>query len=273
MERPDLLTTLPTRAGSFIDVRKLNVIWWRRSNFPQKTPDDVTDLNHIDLINNECRTALLGVLLNEFSGIWINEPTANTLAANKLLQLKTAQRAGFRIPRTLVSQDPVKIRQFYTMLGNDMVVKRIMGTNNVQLPTGRLTGQLAEEYLVRDDVLRLCPAIYQEYIPGKYHLRAHCFGNNVYAALIESEELDWRWNLNIPFKVTELSDELKARLCHLVSALGLRMGIIDLKLLQEDSPVWLEINPQGQFLFVEGLSGLELIRGFSDFLYETANHI
>ena len=40
--------------------------------------------------------------------------------------------------------------------------------------------------------------------------------------------------------------------------------------LSSGRPVWLELNPQGQFLFVQGLTGLDLTAGFADFLYDEA---
>jgi hypothetical protein len=51
------------------------------------------------------------------------------------------------------------------------------------------------------------------------------------------------------------------------------MGIVDLKMTQNNNFVWLEINPQGQFLFVQGLSGLNLISHFARFLYEGLERI
>lgn len=46
----------------------------------------------------------------------------------------------------------------------------------------------------------------------------------------------------------------------------MKMGVVDLKLDRTEEPVWLELNPQGQFLFVEGLTRLDLTGAFSDFL-------
>ena len=264
---PDLPCTLPTHQGSLLDVRSLDAIWWRRPHFPQQIPADVTDPAHVDLINNDCLTALSGLLLNEFSGIWINHPVANNLASNKLVQLRAAERAGFRIPRTLVSQDPERIKKFCALLDNRVVVKRVRGTSKAHLYTGLMTA----DSLPPDEVFRLCPTIYQEYVPGHRHVRAHCFGNDVYAAVIESECLDWRANLDVPFRALDLPGEVSARLLSLVRSLGLEMGVVDLKLTEEGSPVWLEINPQGQFLFAEALSGLELVRMFADFLSAAAS--
>ncbi len=63
------------------------------------------------------------------------------------------------------------------------------------------------------------------------------------------------------------------RLRAVLKALGLKMGIVDLKLTQAEIPIWLEINPQGQFLFAEALSGLNLTSAFAVFLCEEARKV
>ncbi|MQA25193.1 MAG: hypothetical protein GEU94_06930 [Micromonosporaceae bacterium] len=83
---------------------------------------------------------------------------------------------------------------------------------------------------------------------------------------IDSEALDWRQNLEIPFSPYDLSEEARARLLHVLNALNLRMGVFDLKLDDHGEVTWLEVNPQGQFLFSEGLSGVGLTDAFADFL-------
>jgi len=52
--------------------------------------------------------------------------------------------------------------------------------------------------------------------------------------------------------------------------LGLKTGVFDLKLDRDGNPVWLEINPQGQFLFAEALSGEDLGTAMADFLHREA---
>jgi glutathione synthase/RimK-type ligase-like ATP-grasp enzyme len=262
---PNFGCTIPTTDGNRLEVNKLDVIWWRRVNFPQRVPSNVVDPIHIDLINNDCKAAFVGLLLNEFSGSWIIDPATTIIADNKLAQLRAAQRAGLRTPTTLVSQNPAQIKRFCAMFEN-VIVKYVQGTSKTPL----LTRMVSEEHLADEDSLRLCPAIYQEYIPGNQHIRAHCFGDTVLAALIESEDVDWRQNLTVPFEVFDLDETLKVQLCNVLRALGLKMGIFDLKLLQGSRPVWLEVNPQGQFLFTEGLSGLELTSAFTEFLYQEA---
>jgi hypothetical protein len=77
--------------------------------------------------------------------------------------------------------------------------------------------------------------------------------------------------MNIPVEIAELSDSIRSRLCDVIRHLGLVMGVVDMKLDgDDDEPLWLEVNPQGQFLFIEGLSGLGLTEALSDFLFTQA---
>ena len=105
--------------------------------------------------------------------------------------------------------------------------------------------------------MRLAPAIYQEYIGDHQHIRANCFGTNVHAVMIETHDLNWRTNLNVPFRAIELDTEIQTRLCEVLYRLRLEMGVFELKLDEHGEPVWLELNPQGQFLFVHGLTGVD----------------
>jgi len=257
---------LPVKDGAALDVSRLDVVWWRRVGSPQEIPSTITDATYVDVIQNDCRAALSGLLLNEFRGTWINHPINTALAENKLVQLRAARRAGFRVPRTLVSQDPNSIRHFCERLDYKVVVKAVRGTRKTRMFTGLVTPAL----LACEDSIALCPTIYQEYIPGKQHVRTHCFGDDIHSAEIESQDLDWRANLNVPLTAIELPKDVRMRLRNVLKLLGLKMGVVDLKLTPEGEPVWFEINPQGQFLFVEGLTDLDLTTAFAEFLYQEA---
>jgi Glutathione synthase/Ribosomal protein S6 modification enzyme (glutaminyl transferase) len=263
---PALSSTILTVEEKPLRISEIDLIWWRRVNYPQKLSSTITDPFHISLIHNDCKAALLGLFMNEFKGIWINDPSATRLAQNKLIQLRAAEHAGFLVPRTLVSNDPRKIREFCKELDYQVVVKPVRGAINCQL----YARMLREEHLEFDDALKLSPAIYQEYIPGNKHLRVHCFGDDIYTVLIESKDLDWRENIDIPIHISDCGEAIKDLLRIVLRKLGLKMGVIDLKLSQTGTPVWLEINPQGQFLFAEGLSGLDLTSAFADFLVREA---
>lgn len=258
----DTPATVPSTDGSALIVSDLDLIWWRRIEFPQLTPAPLSEPAHMDLVNNDSDAALLGALLTAFGGTWISDPAATRRAENKLVQLRAAQQAGLRVPDTLVSQNPEQIRAFCERHHNQVIIKPVRGTRLAPV----YTRMISDEVLASDDAMRLCPAIYQECIPGTRHLRVLRFGDQTHAAMLESEDLDWRGNLDIPFSVVDLDPSVTERLHKVLRLLGLQMGAFDLKLTDDGEPVWIEVNPQGQFLFVEGITGLDLARPFAAWL-------
>jgi len=255
--------TLPSIEGSRVAIGDLDVIWWRRFARTQELPlEPSVEMRFEKIVHRDTERALLGVALNEFAGVWVNHPLHTQYASNLINHLRAAHEAGFRVPATLVSQHPDDIRAFCAHLAGRVVVKDLGGSG-----IGTTTTMVTDALLAREDVLRLAPSVYQEYIPGGRHLRVHCFGDTCIAVLVESGRLDWRPDLNIPMRPFPVSPQLHQKLAHTQERLGIRMGIVDIKLTEHNEPVWLEVNPQGQFLFVEGLTGIPLADAFSDFLY------
>jgi len=258
--------SLTARSGVRVNANQLDVVWLRRFDYPQQLPASLRDKASRDLINNDSQAAMFGLLGTEFSGTWISNPLATVWAENKLIQLRAAIASGLRVPRTLVSQEPRAIRRFCRMLRYQVIVKAVRGSSMRSL----YALKVSKEMLAEDGPLRLCPTIYQEYIPGNSHIRAHCFGSRIYSVLIQSEKVDWRANLNIPFTPTRIHATIEQKLQRVLRILGLKMGVFDLKIDESGIPVWLEINQQGQFLFDEGLSGVSLAAPFAKFLREEA---
>jgi hypothetical protein len=262
-------SSIPTSDGGVIHPTDLNAVWWRRANHAQQLPPDLTCPASVDLINNDSKEALLGILMADFRGRWVSEPSYTVRADNKLVQLHAAQEVGLAVPRTIVSQDVTEVRQFCSSCDHQVVVKAVRGTHRRRTLTRLLPP--AEE--LTEDLVRLCPTIYQEYVPGTDHVRAHCFGDQIHSISIYSEEIDWRQNLDVPMISVTLPPETNESLLRIHELLGLRMGIVDLKLLPSGEPILLEINPQGQFLFIQAISGYDLLTPFADFLYEEAGRM
>jgi hypothetical protein len=248
--------------GMRVDIASIDALWWRRAPIVDDMPEEVMVPKAAPFVRSNVRAAVLGAFLTEFTGAWVDHPDAIRRAENKLLQLRAAVSAGFRVPRTLVSQDPDRVRRFCEEIGGPVVAKSVAAALGVPALTGVVHG----EHLDDEASIRLCPTIYQELVPGDRHLRIHVFGSAVHSALIESDRLDWRYPLDADFSPHEITVELADRLKTVLAVFGLTMGIFDLKLTDDGEPVWFELNPQGQFLFVEALGGGRLLDIFTDFL-------
>ncbi|MGA4803246.1 ATP-grasp domain-containing protein [Streptomyces lavendulocolor] len=261
----DSPTTLRASDGRLVRLEDASVIWWRRVRAAQKDAESRVSTSERNLVNNDCRGALTGILCTEFAGEWVSHPEATDRASDKLYQMAVAQRAGFRVPRTLVTQSRDEVVSFLRHVGR-MIVKPVVGTSGPLI----FTQYLDDPASISAASYAACPAIYQEYVEGNEHIRLNVFGDRMYAALLRTEKLDWRADLTIPISWWEVPEETARKARSTLRALGLRMGAIDLKLTPDGEPVWLEVNPQGQFLFLEPLLNIPLAGYFLDFLLSTA---
>lgn len=241
---------------------EIDVLWWRRVNQPQIGIDTIPDPVAQELVDREWQAATFGIVMDSFPGVFVNNPLADAMAGNKIYQLSVASRSGFRVPKTLVSQIPEKIRAFCHELGGSVIVKKLVGS--VQRPLATLL--LTLEDLDDDDEIRMCPSIYQERINGDRHLRVCCFGDRVLAAEIKTDILDWRRDMSVDFRPFALESRISDSVVALIKSLGLQMGIMDMMITHDDQLVWIELNPQGQFLFIEGKCGMDITNPFVDFL-------
>jgi hypothetical protein len=246
-----------------VDLAAMRALWLRRLRGDPEFPPELGPPEQ-EFVVNECRGALEGILRTEFHGRWIDGIEATRGGENKLAQLRAARAAGLRVPDTLVSQDPVAVRTFCEAQGMRVVAKALVGAPRVFT----LTGKLTTEMLADDDAIRWAPAIYQRCVEGERHLRVCVFGERIVAVALRSDRLDWRHPLDADMAPAELDSATAAGLRCVLASLGLSMGIFDLKLDENGPPWFLEVNPQGQFLFMEQRAGVPLLECLADFMEE-----
>lgn len=250
--------------NQWLPIGEIDLIWWRRSRAQQEFDNVCYTAEQEEIINNDCRSSLAGGLTTCFDGFWLSHPIATERAGNKLFQLSIAKQHGFRVPETLISQDPESVRSFVSeRSASRAIVKTVAGGGKGLFLFTQFVGY---QELESDDSIRVCPAIYQEYIQGDTHIRLNCFGDRSHAGRIITKDLDWRPNLNVPVSAWDVPHELHLKVRKVLDAMGLEMGIVDFKVTSEGEFVWLEVNPQGQFLFLEPLTTVPYTRLFAEYL-------
>ncbi|GIF96594.1 hypothetical protein [Catellatospora citrea] len=225
-------------------------VWWRR---PVKAiaADHISNREFRRFIGAEWDAAFYGYLRSVALQI-VNDPAAEHKASLKVVQLATARRVGLTIPRTLVTNDPVRASEF-------IETGRRKGRRTVVKPLTPPANQLGETRVVeglegRQDALRQAPVILQECIERGTDLRITVVDGEMFAATVDSERdalVDWRADENVSYTRTNLDPRLEDRLAGLMDALGLRTGSIDVRVSADGTPFFFEVNPSGQFLFLE----------------------
>lgn len=255
-----------TQQGNRLSVGRSGIIWFRRCTREQFYENELDDPVAKDLIDNECRETAAALFETEFCGKWISKPHATIRASNKLVQLVAASECGFRIPDSIITQSKPEVLDFNDRHRGKVIVKAISGTSKRAIETRLLTGPAG----IDENSYISCPALYQEFIPGTRHIRLHCFGQSSHAAVMETPHVDSRIDLNAPIDVWPVPAEVHRLIRRVLDELCLEMGIVDLKETPDGELVWLEVNPQGQFLFLEALSDLKIGDIFVEYLLEEA---
>lgn len=98
-------------------------------------------------------------------------------------------------------------------------------------------------------------------------LRVLIVGRRVFAVRIDSELLDWRKDYSgLAYDVVDLPDRLAMALSAHLEHYGLASGSFDLALDRDGEAHWLELNPNGQWAWLEEETGLEMSAAFADLL-------
>jgi len=196
----------------------------------------------------------------------------------KMHQLQVASDIGFRIPDTLATNDSLLAREFLADAARLVIKPFAVFTwweaESRQCRIASTTLAEAGTFEFDDAALAVCPCILQRYVPKKFELRVTVIGSEVFVAKLfhrgGGSFTDWRYAVGSDqFGVSEyiLDDGLRSLILRYMRALGLNFGCLDL-IVDPDGEVWfLEVNPAGQFLFVEEwLPGLTLLSAFASLL-------
>ena len=104
--------------------------------------------------------------------------------------------------------------------------------------------------------MKYAPVIFQEYVDAVYDLRITLVGDEIFAAAIHSQQTsyptDFRMDMsNAKIAAVDLPPNVQERLRQYRRALGLQYGAVDMRLRADGKYVFLEVNPAGQWLFIE----------------------
>lgn len=237
--------------GRAVDLSAVRAAWWRRP-MPFALDEAIGDPHDRHFAFGEVHAAVSG-LWSCLDAAWMNPPDADERAARKLFQLKLADRLGLRTPRTCVTSRPEDARAFIAEEGEKGVIYKAFSATE---QAWRETRLLRPDEVDRLEAVRFAPVIFQEYVRAELDLRITMVDGEAFAAEIHSQQtdylVDFRMRMNeAVMRAHALPDAVLADLRRLMSALGLVYGAIDMRLTPKGEYVFLEVNPAGQWLFIE----------------------
>jgi glutathione synthase/RimK-type ligase-like ATP-grasp enzyme len=250
------------RAGyDDLDFASVHSVWWRRPQ-PFRFPPALSNPTDLRFARSEAATAFFG-LYQALDAFWVNDPVRDEAAHHKPWQLALAQKMGLGIPITLMTNDPEEARDFWRQHEGNVIYKQFRATAEVWSETRRLR----EEEMALVENVRVTPVIFQRYVDAIADIRVTVIGDGLFAAAADMRNaeypLDFRYNLNLPWKRHELPKTVEDNLLQLTRRFGLEYGAIDLRLTPEGEYIFLEINPAGQFLWIEHATGQKIAQALA----------
>lgn len=239
-------------------------VWYRRPVLQEadRWPESIAEF-----VADQWFEALRG--LSSIPGpTWVNNPFCAARAENKLIQMEAARRCGLQTPSTIVTSDVEAISSAFQTLGSPCVVKAL---TSPWMPSSNefvFTSELGATDTLDPAAVAAAPFIVQKRLSPKQDIRVTIIGTEIYAASVTSYLLDWRRDESqLEWTETELPQELQNQLRALCVHLGLEFGAIDLVAFQGDY-YFLEINPSGEWSWLEGQTGMPLAKSLAKLLME-----
>ncbi len=195
----------------------------------------------------------------------VNSTDAMASNGSKPYQAQLIRQAGFRIPDTLITNEPCLVQEFKELHGR-IIYKSISGTRSI-------VQTLEDEDLARLENIRWCPTQFQEFVQGT-NLRVHVVGEEVLATAILSDVTDYRYARQQTGEAAELveaklSDEWAAKCILLSKLLDLPFCGIDLKITPEGEVFCFEVNPSPAFSYYELNTGQPISAALARLLADT----
>ncbi len=251
-----------------LDLDRVQAVWYRSPEAyrmpPQLSP---TEAHHARV---EAKYGLGGVLAS-LPTLWCNHPSRIADASYKPVQLARAAAAGLTVPDTLITNEPDAVRKF--AVGGTTVTKLVGG---MAIDEEGVRKNVYTRLLDEDDFTDLrgvehSTHVFQRWVPKARECRVTVIGQHITAAAITAGSrqgyVDYRTDyVNLSYELVDPPEQVATGIRLLMDGFGLVFGALDFVITPSGEWVLLEINPTGQYGFIEHAIGVPLTTQLADLL-------
>ena len=261
-----------TLDGHLLQPQDVHAIWYRRPQTIKHAQFDSTPEG--DYVRAEWSEFLECFFAHVPREKWVNHPSCNAVASRKLEQLTTAATLGFKVPDTLVTQRPEELQHFYREHHGQVIIKPIstgyIERKGEDKDSLIYTNRVLRSHLDNLDDLANCPALFQKFIQKKNDVRITVVGNDIHAvSLVASDpsgeqRCDIRRNnmADVIYGLVTLPEKVRQSIRRLMRHYKLQFGAIDMVVSVSGEWYFLEINPNGQWAWLDQTGGTNIGASF-----------
>ena len=254
-----------------------DVVWIRRPEQPLPNPS-VSEADK-KFAETEYRSFYLNIAyLLERLPVWcINRYSASRTINNKSVQLLVARDCGLLVPSALMSNEPLAVKDFLTQRTNHRTIYKSFSAHLWNKQSTRAVAvtraaELSARQLPADHVLTYAPGIYQDMVLKRFDVRMVLMGSRIYSYSVRTpkNDLDWRYDAakgNAVVDRIATPPDVEKSVLAFAREFGICFGSIDFAVDMNGQWWFLEINEQGQFLWLDQANPeLKVLEKFCSFI-------
>lgn len=250
---------------------EITAVWERRAMIPKTLPITHRERS-INKYNREEAHGFLSFLRYYMRDIYsIGSIVEDRPAESKMLQLAVAKSIGAKVPDTCFANYKTAFDDLCTK-HEEITLKSI--SNASVFVDDEKEYVFYSQKCKSTDLKKQAPEAFsqtacylQNYIDKKYELRITVCGNDIVACKIDSQiqgettgKIDWRqgYDYNLRQEIVEIPDSVKELCLSYLKKMKLNFGCFDFIVTPDDEYIFLECNPNGQWLWIELETGFDI---------------
>ncbi|MEK4272094.1 hypothetical protein [Paenibacillus sp. FSL R7-0026] len=239
----------------------IDAVYYRKPMLPDMT---LYDYKFHSLMQRDILTLIEGIA--EISGkVILTKPSILKRAENKVIQLHFASRLGFVIPASLITNDCTDASSFcnnQTSIVKPLSVGRILELQKINYIQTNIVDQA-----IPIQNLEIAPSYFQKYVDKDEEYRVTIVGRSVFTVKIQSsDKVDWRrTTAKVHYTKASIPNTLVNQCLDLMKLLDINYGAFDF-ILKDGVYYFLEVNPNGQWLWLEQALSLNISSAIIDHL-------
>lgn len=256
---------------------EIKSVWYRRPL--EVVVNNYSDKGIVEFIQQQSSAFLQGFYHSiSDDALWVNPLTSMHKARIKLPQLKLALKLGFNVPRVLVTNSSAEVISFFEReksLCNKTLDKPYFFYNDEY--SAYFAKRIDNIQTIYDNqaAIEVCPTFFEQYIEKLYDIRVVIIKDKIFAFQIDSQsnplsQIDFRGVQASQLKHMPhtLPDDLKAKILKFMDYSNLIFSSMDLVLSTDGNYYFIENNCNGQWLWLEYLTGVDISEALINLLFK-----
>ncbi len=244
-----------------VSISPLNIqsIYYRKPMFP--------DLQEFDkvywpMITKDIQSVITG-LADSFKKTVLSRPSILAKTENKVFQLMYAIQNGLAIPVSFIGNINADFTRFCsgTSIIKPISIGKVFTENGCELYQTSMLGKIESD-------ISLTPVYLQEYVHKSYEVRLTIIDNHMFPVRIDCDnKVDWRRDYSShQYSLVEAPVSIVKSCLRMLQDFGLVYGAFDFIVDESGKWIFLEVNPNGQWLWLEQILQIDISKYIVNYL-------